>query len=64
MKKIIYYLILVVLIFCVMIAVPAIIDLSGGNLNAPGVNGLTGGAGVSVVIARKSLFRWFDKKFK
>ena len=63
MKKIIYYLILVVLIFCVMIAVPAIIDLSGGNLNAPG-KGLTGGAGVSVVIARKSLFRWFDKKFK
>lgn len=64
MKKVIYYLILVVLVACALIAVPAIIDLSGGNLEAPGVKGLTAGVGLAVLASRKRLFKWFDRKFK
>lgn len=59
MKKFIYYLIWIICIILAMIITSTVLMLFL-DPDSIGVKGLTAGAGIAVLYAKKDLFKWID----
>ncbi len=62
MKVLIYYLIWIICIILAMVIMATVL-MTFLDPDSIGVKGLTAGAGLAVLYARKSMFKWLDKLF-
>ena len=62
MRTYIYYLIWIVCIILAMVIMATIL-VTFLDPDSIGVKGLTAGAGIAVLYARKGLFKWLDRLF-
>lgn len=62
MKKLLYYLIWIICIVLAMVIISTVL-MTFLEPDSMGVKGLTAGAGLAVLYARKALFKWLDRLF-
>lgn len=62
MKKVLYYILWIVLIALAMMCTCLLVGSLFG-FESPGIHGLIAGAGIAVIYARRRIFSLFDKVF-